>query len=59
MPEIDFMLFDLSYLWKLFPKCENDIERNVLDYEEDAKVCMAQIRLNLFSETANSEKAYV
>jgi hypothetical protein len=46
MPEIDVCLFDLFYLFKLFPKAEK--KYRFCDYEADTKKCMAQIRLNLF-----------
>jgi hypothetical protein len=48
MPEINVCLFDLVFLFKLFPKRENSPEYEITDYEEDAQKNMAQIRLNLF-----------
>ncbi len=59
MPEIDVMLFDLAHLFLLFKKEDRPSEREVLDYEENTQICMAQIRLNLFSEDEHHKKAYV
>lgn len=59
MLEIDVMLFDLAHLFLLFPKEDKLVEQDLLDYEENTQICMAQIRLNLFSEQEKHSKAYV
>lgn len=59
MPEIDVMLFDLAHLFLLFQKGSISSKQALLDYEENNQICMAQIRLNLFSEEEKTSKAYV
>jgi len=49
MPEINLFLFDLAYLFKLFPNRDKDFEREIADYEQQTNENMAQIRINLFS----------
>lgn len=50
MPEINVFLFDLYYLFKLFPFADEDLTQDLEDYECKTQEEMAQIRVNLFSE---------
>lgn len=50
MPEIDFFLFDLEHLLKLFSGSNNNLQQDVADYECETHKNMIQIRMNLFSE---------
>ena len=60
MPEINVCLFDLYYLFKLFPFGENDLDQDIEDYETKTQEDMAQIRVNLFSEFGyEQDKAFV
>lgn len=60
MPEINVFLFDLYYLFKLFPFWENDLDQDIEDYETKTQEDMAQIRVNLFSEFGyKQDKAFV
>ncbi|MBE7713612.1 MAG: hypothetical protein E7Z87_07700 [Cyanobacteria bacterium SIG26] len=60
MPEINVCLFDLYYLFKLFPFWENDLDQDIEDYETKTQEDMAQIRVNLFSEFGyEKDKAFI
>ena len=48
MPEISFFLFDLTQLFKLFPKENSEIKEQILNYEKQAEENMAENRLKLF-----------
>ncbi len=50
MPEIDVFLFDLSQLFKLFPKQDKELDNKICEYEQRLQNDMAQNRINLFSE---------
>lgn len=58
MPEINVFLFDFAHFLLLF-KCKKDAEREFIDFEENNKAHMVQIRLNLFSDVNNAQKAFV
>ena len=40
MPEISFCLFDLGYLFKLFPKTDNEFNEKLRDFETTAEAQM-------------------
>jgi len=50
MPELDVMMFDLYYLFKLFPPEDKEFNKALEEYERNTDYEMYQIRLNLFSE---------
>jgi len=50
MPEISFCLFDLDYLFKLFPKADNEFNENLKRFETSVEAEMAQNRNKLFAE---------
>lgn len=50
MPEISFCLFDLGYLFKLFPKTDNEFNEKLRDFETTAEAQMEKNRSNLFEE---------
>ncbi|MCM1339015.1 MAG: hypothetical protein NC191_05035 [Muribaculaceae bacterium] len=59
MPEIDVMLFDLAHLFLLF-KVNKEADEDFFEYEENNQICMAKIRLNLFSEeNTEPQKAFI
>jgi len=60
MPELDLFLLDLYYLFKLFPQKDEDLNRQIAEYEIQTNEDMAQIRINLFgSDYENSQKAFI
>lgn len=60
MPEINVCLFDLYYLFKLFPFADNDLNKDLKEYEHNTQEEMAQIRINLFSEFGyEKDKAFI
>lgn len=56
MPEIDVFLFDLSQLFKLFPKQDKDLNNKIQSYEQQLQEDMAQNRIKLFSEFGYSSE---
>lgn len=48
MPEISLFLFDVEYLFKLFPKFDKNLKKNIADYEAKAEEAMAENRIKLF-----------
>ena len=50
MPEIEVMLFDLTHLFKLFPKENKEISQKIEKFEHEIQENMAENRLKLFSE---------
>lgn len=50
MPEISIMLFDLSQLFRLFPKEDKEFNEQIKKYEQEVEENMAQNRLKLFGE---------
>jgi predicted nucleotidyltransferase len=56
MPEIDFFLFDLKQLFRLFPKKDANTNEKLSEYERHTQECMALNRLKLFTDYGyNSE----
>ena len=52
MPEISFCLFDMKYLFKLFPKKNEELNDNLKDFENKFEGEMAE---NRAEEGAGSE----
>lgn len=50
MPELNVMMFDLYYLFKIFPHEDKEFNEALAEYERNTNDEMYQIRLNLFSE---------
>ncbi len=50
MPEINFCLFDLNYLFKLFPKADGEFMDNFARFEQATEEQMAENRYKLFEE---------
>lgn len=50
MPEISFFFFDLTQLFKLFPKKDREFNRKIKEYEQQLEEDMAQNRMRLFQE---------
>lgn len=48
MPEISLFLFDVEYLFKLFPKLDKKLHESISDYETQAEEAMAENRIKLF-----------
>jgi hypothetical protein len=56
MPELDFFLFDLKQLFRLFPKKDEKANEKINDYERHTQESMALNRLKLFTDYGyNSE----
>lgn len=56
MPEICFCLFDMKYLFKLFPKKNEELNDNLKDFENKFEGEMAENRARLFEDyTYNGE----
>ncbi len=56
MPELDVMMLDLYYLFKLFPPADKEFDETLAEYEKNTNDEMYQIRLNLFSEFGYENK---
>lgn len=50
MPEISFCLFDLRYLFKLFPKSDCEFDEKLKNFENSIEEEMVQNRNKLFAE---------
>lgn len=50
MPEISFCLFDLKQLFKLFPKQDRELKKQIEEYERKTQEDMAENRVKLFSQ---------
>jgi len=48
MPEISICVFDLKFLFKLFPKTDTEYQRKLSEYEKQTQEIMAQNRSRLF-----------
>ena len=49
MPEIAICFFDLSQLFKLFPKSDKELNRKIQEYELKVQENMAENRFKLFN----------
>jgi hypothetical protein len=56
MPEIDFFLFDLKQLFRLFPKKDENTNDKMAEYEQYSQKCMALNRLKLFTDYGYNSK---
>mgnify|MGYP004455863327 FL=1 len=50
MPEISFCLFDMGYLFKLFPKKSKEFNDNMKNFENKFEGEMAENRARLFED---------
>lgn len=50
MPEISFFIFDLTQIFKLFPKVDSEYNKKIREYEEKLEQDMAQNRMRLFAQ---------
>ena len=50
MPEISFCLFDLNYLFKLFPRENKELNEKLSEYENYTQQVMEENRTKLFNE---------
>ena len=50
MPEISFFIFDLTQIFKLFPKFDNEFNKKIREYEKKLEEDMAQNRMRLFAQ---------
>lgn len=50
MPEISICLFDLKFLFNLYPKEDKNLQQKLLEYEEQTQADMAENRVKLFQE---------
>ncbi len=50
MPEISFCLFDLGFLFKLFPKADGTFRESLKNFESSTEAEMAKNRSKLFED---------
>ncbi len=50
MPEISVFFFDLTQIFKLFPKTNREFKQKIKDYEQQLEQDMAQNRMKLFAQ---------
>ena len=50
MPEISFCIFDLCFLFKLFPKNDSKFNKTLKDFESSTEAEMAKNRSKLFED---------